>query len=142
MHIPDKEFLARDVFRVLRPGGWFVASDWLIAHDHEPSSAMAAYIAAEDLGFGMASPDRYRAALASAGFEQIELVNRNEWYREVACDELQRLTGTERRRFEHAIGADALAKQIATWTAMVPVLETGEHCPHHIRARRPAGNDH
>ncbi|MEQ1524106.1 MAG: class I SAM-dependent methyltransferase, partial [Aestuariivirga sp.] len=37
VHIPDKHALMRDVFRVLKPGGWFVASDWLIGHDHEPS---------------------------------------------------------------------------------------------------------
>ena len=37
VHIPDKETLARDAFRLLRSGGWFVASDWLIAHDDAPS---------------------------------------------------------------------------------------------------------
>jgi phosphoethanolamine N-methyltransferase len=137
VHIADKESLATDVFRVLRPGGWFVASDWLIAHDHEPSPEMAAYIAAEALDFGMASPRRYRAALEAAGFVDIELANRNAWYREVARGELERLTSAERRHFEAVIGTDALNRQIVTWSAMVPVLESGEHCPHHIRARRP-----
>ena len=92
VHIADKESLAADVFRVLRPGGWFVASDWLIAHDHEPSPEMAAYIAAEALDFGMASPRRYRGALEAAGFVDIELANRNAWYRGVARGELERLT--------------------------------------------------
>lgn len=137
VHIPDKEALAADVFRVLRPGGWFVASDWLIAHDGEPSPEMAAYIAAEDLDFGMASPARYRAALEAAGFVDIELVDRNPWYREVARAELERLTGPERSRFEAVIGVTELARQVRTWQAMVPVLESGEHCPHHLRARRP-----
>ncbi len=137
VHIPDKESLAADVFRVLRPGGWFVASDWLIAHDGEPSTEMAAYIAAEDLDFGMASPARYRAALEAVGFVDIELVNRNAWYRDVARQELARLTGSERPAFEAAVGAEELERQIATWRAMVPVLDSGEHCPHHIRARRP-----
>ncbi len=138
VHIADKEALAADVFRVLRPGGWFVASDWLISHDGEPSPAMAAYIAAEALDFGMASPARYRAALAAAGFVDIELVDRNRWYRELARAELARLTGSDRARFEQLVGADELAHQIRTWTAMVPVLESGEHCPHHIRAHRPS----
>ena len=57
--------LMRDVFRVLKPGGWFVASDWLIGHDHEPSPEMKAYIASEGLDFGMASPLRYADAMAS-----------------------------------------------------------------------------
>lgn len=137
VHIADKEALAADVFRVLRPGGWFVASDWLIAHDGEPSPAMAAYLAAEALDFGMASPQRYRTALAAAGFVDIALTNRNRWYRGVARRELERLTGPHGRRFEALVGAAELRRQIATWTAMVPVLESGEHCPHHLRARRP-----
>lgn len=137
VHIADKEALASDVFRVLRPGGWFVASDWLISHDGEPSPEMAAYIAAEALDFGMASPERYRRALAAAGFVDVELRNRNAWYREIARTELERLRSTDRERFVGAVGADELDHQIATWTAMVPVLESGEHCPHHVRAHKP-----
>lgn len=137
VHVPDKEALCADVFRLLRPGGWFVASDWLIAHDDTPSPAMAAYIAAEALDFGMASPARYRRALAAAGFVDVELRNRNAWYRDVARDELERLTGTDHDRFVEMLGADEVASQIATWAAMVPVLESGEHCPHHFRGRKP-----
>jgi phosphoethanolamine N-methyltransferase len=137
VHIADKETMCRDVFRVLRPGGWFVASDWLIAHDGEPSAAMAAYIAAEALDFGMASPRRYRRALADAGFVDIELRDRNAWYRDVARDELARLTGVDHGRFVALLGEEEVATQIRTWQAMVPVLESGEHRPHHFRARRP-----
>lgn len=138
IHIPDKEALARDAFRVLRPGGWFVASDWLISHDGPPSPEMARYIALEDLDFAMASPARYERALASAGFVDIRLVNRNAWYREEARAELARMTGPDRGEFERLLGAEAVARQIETWSAMVPVLESGEHCPHHLRARKPA----
>jgi SAM-dependent methyltransferase len=141
VHIADKESLCSEVFRVLRPGGWFVASDWLIAHDGEPSPAMAAYIAAEALDFGMASPRRYERALAAAGFTDVEFRNRNAWYREVAHDELARLTGPERERFVALFGEDETATQIHTWMAMMPVLDSGEHCPHHFRARRPDAAD-
>jgi cyclopropane fatty-acyl-phospholipid synthase-like methyltransferase len=137
VHIADKETLCVDVFRVLRQGGRFVASDWLIAHDGEPSPEMRAYIAAEGLDFGMASPARYERALTAAGFVAVELRNRNAWYRDVARDELDRLTGRERDRLVELLGPDEVAKQITTWSAMVPVLESGEHCPHHLRARRP-----
>jgi SAM-dependent methyltransferase len=137
VHIADKEALCHDVFRSLRPGGWFAASDWLIAHDGEPSPAMAAYIAAEALDFGMASPARYERALLAAGFVDVELHNRNAWYCDVARDELDRLTGADHERFVAMLGADEVATQIRTWQAMVPVLESGEHCPHHLRARRP-----
>ena len=63
VHIHDKEHLAFEVFRLLRPGGFFLASDWLTSHDSEPSDNMKAYLKLEDLDFGMASPIRYENAL-------------------------------------------------------------------------------
>ena len=137
IHIPDKETLARDVFRILKPGGWFSASDWLIAHDEAPSPEMATYIALEDLDFAMASPTRYQRALEAAGFTDITLRNRNPWYAEIAETELARLKGPERSILEAAHGADLIASSIETWTAMITVLKSGEHCPHHLRARKP-----
>ncbi len=137
IHIPDKEALAAEAFRVLRPGGWFAASDWLISHDGPPSPAMSAYIAQEDLDFVMASPRRYHAAFVAAGFEAVNLVNRNRWYLDVARSELEALRGPRRQEFESVAGHDLVAYNIETWRMMIGVLETGEHCPHHIRARKP-----
>ena len=137
IHIPDKEALSDDVFRILVPGGWFAASDWLIAHDGEPSPDMQAYIAAEALEFAMSSPGRYQRALEQAGFEHVTLRNRNPWYRDVAQGELAMLTGPERARFERDHGVDFIAETVETWTKMVRVLESGEHCPHHLRGQRP-----
>ncbi|MFD0858009.1 methyltransferase domain-containing protein [Roseovarius aquimarinus] len=136
IHIPDKEFLARDVFRVLAPGGWLAASDWLIAGD-APTQQMQDYLVLEDLGFEMASPMRYRAALEAAGFERITLTNRNPWYLGVAREELD-LLETRRDALAEAHGAEFIDHSIVTWRAMIGVLETGEHCPHHLRARKPA----
>lgn len=137
LHIPDKEALAADVFRVLGPGGWFAASDWLISHDGTPSAEMTAYLKAEDLDFAMASPNRYRRALDAAGFAEVGLHNRNPWYRDVAVTELAFLSGSDRPRLEAAHGVEFIAGQILTWTAMIEVLQTGEHCPHHLRGRKP-----
>ena len=137
VHIPDKAALAAEAFRVLRPGGWFAASDWLIGHDGPPSPEMAHYIACEALDFGMASPGNYRAALEAAGFVDIGLVNRNPWYREVAKAELDRLRGPVGERARAILGEAETARQIRTWEAMTVVLGTGEHCPHHFRGRKP-----
>ncbi|MEM8501150.1 MAG: methyltransferase domain-containing protein [Pseudomonadota bacterium] len=137
VHIEDKEALTQDVFRILKPGGWFVASDWLISHDGEPSSEMAAYIKSEDLGFGMASPNRYQKSLEAAGFINITLRNRNKWYTPVAEKELERLRGPERPAFDATTGPEDIDRQTRTWAAMVEVLKTGEHCPHHFRGQKP-----
>lgn len=137
VHIPDKAALAATVLSVLKPGGWFVASDWLTSHDGEPSPEMQHYLKMEDLDFGMASPAAYEAALAAAGFVDISFDNRNSWYLNEARQELETLTGPGRAQFDAALGVEEIDSQIATWRAMLVVLETGEHCPHHFRARKP-----
>lgn len=137
VHIPDKDTLARDAFRLLRPGGWFVASDWLIAHDDTPSPEMAYYLEKEDLGFDMASPRRYRRALEDAGFVDVTFSNRGYWLLECVHQELARFLGPERPKFEAIIGIEGLAKLIEPWEASIPVLESGEHCPHHFRGCKP-----
>ena len=134
VHIPDKESLFADIHRVLRPGGRIAAGDWMIAHDDEPSPEMAYYIECEELSFGMASPMRYEKA---AGFEDVRLVNRNGWYREVAKEELAQLEGPLYERAAAASSPATVDHNIGTWRAMLRVLETGEHCPHHLHGRKP-----
>lgn len=139
IHIPDKEALFADIFRILAPGGWLLASDWLIAHDDEPTPEMKRYVELEGLSFGMASPDRYRRALEAAGFVDVELRNRNPWYVEVARGELAALEGELYDKAAAAAGRETVDHNIQTWRAMIEVLETGEHCPHHLRGRRLRG---
>lgn len=137
IHITDKEGLAAEVFRILKPGGHFAASDWLISHDGTPSPEMARYIELEGLDFAMASPERYARALRAAGFEDVQTINRNPWYLDVARQELGLLTGPRKAEFGERFGSKLLQQNIDVWTAMIGVLETGEHCPHHLRGRKP-----
>lgn len=137
LHVPDKDALFDDVFRVLRPGGRFAASNWMIGHDDEPSKEMKAYLAAEGLGFAMASPRRYREAMERAGFVDVRTVDRNAWYREVARGELERLKGPLYDTVAAQVGAAYVDKNIATWAAMQTVLDSGEHRPTHLFGRRP-----
>ena len=141
VHIPNKKAIFSKLAKVLKPGGVFVFSDWLISHDHEPSAEMKKYLALEDLGFGMASPLTYVEALKSVGFGSIDLKNRNSWYKKEARRELDILTGPERNTYEAKTSKKFISDQINTWKAMIKVLDTGEHCPHHFRAIKTSGVD-
>ena len=137
VHIPDKHALMRDVFRVLRSGGWFLASDWLIGNE-TISPQMADYIASEGLDFGMATSSRYLEAMKAAGFLNCETISRNGWYREQARTELSRLKGEVGREAAKIVGEAFVEKNVGIWERMIPVLDSGEHCPTHLRAQKPA----
>lgn len=141
LHIPDKYTLAAEVFRVLKPGGSFAASDWLAGYEHEPSAEMKAYLDAEDLGFGMASAATYRDALELAGFKNIDLIDRNDWYRDVARAEKGRLSGELSNRLTSAVGREFLDRQIEVWTLMIVALDQGQLRPTLLRGEKPRVTD-
>ena len=132
VHVADKQSLFKEVFRVLKVGGNFVCSDWLRSDDEEPSVKMLHYLQLEDLGFEMESPNQYHLALKNAGFESIYLENRNKWYLNQAKNEVSLLAGVKRQVFEEISSKKYMNSTIETWWAMIEVLKTGEHCPHHI----------
>jgi phosphoethanolamine N-methyltransferase len=137
VHIENKEALFAQIFRVLRPGGSVAASDWMSSTDGPFSAAMAYYLQAEGLGFGMASPTRYRTAMAEAGFRDIRLVDRNEWYRPLAHREHDALAGPLYERLVARVGKDFVDHEIEVWRALTVVVDSGELRPAHLRARKP-----
>jgi ubiquinone/menaquinone biosynthesis C-methylase UbiE len=137
IHIPDKLALAADVYRILEPGGWFVASDWLAGYDGEPSPEMSAYLVAEGLDFGLASAETYREALERAGFTDIATVDRNDWYRQQARVEHDQLSGSLYAGLASKIGTEFLEHEIEVWDKMIVAIDQGQLRPTHLRGRKP-----
>jgi ubiquinone/menaquinone biosynthesis C-methylase UbiE len=132
IHIADKEALFADIHRLLRPGGRFIASDWLRVDDQPPSAAMERYIASEGLSFAMASPARYRRAMEAAGFRAIDIRDRNAWYADLARKELAAITGPLRAKLVELVGEEETKREAYIWSCMIPVLENGELRPTHL----------
>lgn len=137
IHIPDKEAWCTDVFRVLRPGGIVVASDWMRVDESPPSPAMLAYMEAEGLSFRMGSLPRYGAALEAAGFTGVVLRDRNDWYKALVRAELEAMRGPLRPRLEAAVGGAETARNIELWARLCAVVESGELRPGHFRGSKP-----
>lgn len=137
VHIPDKHALATDIHRVLKPGGWFAASDWLAGYEGEPSPEMRAYLETEGLDFGLASVPTYENALRSAGFVDVETRDRNHWYRAMAREERDNLTGGLYGDLNSTVGAQFLDHEIGVWDTMIVALDRGDLRPTHLRARKP-----
>ncbi len=137
IHIADKNALAADVYRTLKPGGWFAGSDWLAGYEGEPSPEMRAYITAEGLDFGLANAATYEAALKAAGFVDIQINDRNAWYREEARRERDNLTGALYDDLASSVNRDFLEREVDVWDKMIIALDRGELRPTHLRAHKP-----
>ena len=88
LHISNKENLLKDIYRLLKPNGMIVASDWMRMDDNPPSKQMQDYIDAEGLDMFMCSLNRYEQILKNAGFIDIVIKDRNAWYLDKAKKEL------------------------------------------------------
>jgi len=95
------------------------------------------YNAAEGLDFGMATPARYPAARQARGFRDIRITSRNTWYREGARRKVARMRGDLRTEAARSVSQVFVDQNIGIWERMMPVLDTGEHCPTHLAGRRP-----
>jgi len=118
LHIEDRHELARDIFRILEPGGWFVASDWLAGYEDQPSAEMQAYLEAEGLDFGFA-------------------FDLHDWYQQQARVEREQLGGLLYAGLESIVGTEFLEHEIEVWDKMIIALDQGQLRPTHLRAQKP-----
>ena len=137
VHIADKDALFAQIFRVLRPGGVIAACDWMSSTDGPFSAAMTEYLELEGLGFGIASPRRYHSAMAQAGFCDIRMIDRNEWYRPIARREYAAVAGPLYDQLIGRVGKSFIDHEVDVWRALSVVVDSGELRPGHMRARKP-----
>ena len=137
LHIPNKEILCKELFRILKPGGFLAVSDWMRKDDNPLSKQMYEYIQTEDLDMNMCSLSRYKNALISSGFVDIKLRDRNLWYFNLAKQEVKDIENKFYNQLVEGIGEKKTKETIFVWKKMLGVLEIGEHRPGHFSAFKP-----
>ena len=138
VHIPDKAALYADIHRILRPGGRFIASDWLRGGTGAYSPEMMEFFRIEGVTYNMATLEQCGAAVKQAGFVNVEVRDRNEWYFALAQRELKSMEGELEPVIIERIGPERAEHFVANWRQLVLVLQRGELRPGHLKAVKPA----
>ena len=137
VHIPDKPALYAEVLRVLKPGGPFVASDWLYGGGPEPSAAMTDWLEIVHLDFALETPENTAAALRQAGFADVAVRDRNRWYLGEVQREIECVSGANFERAVEALGRETAEHRLRSSTLKKRVVERGELRPCHLIGRKP-----
>ena len=138
VQIPDKPAIFAEVLRVLVPGGWFLASDWLRGGSGDYSSEMLEYLRLEGITYNMVSIEATAAALGATGFVNVAVIDRNAWYRTLAELELARMRAEWFPLMVSRLGAARARHFVRNWTQLVLVLSRGELRPADIKAQKPS----
>lgn len=136
IHIEDKHSLFKEVHRVLRPGGIFVASDWMRRDEQAPGEETQYWIDIVGLSFGMHSPPYYVDALEQAGFVDVETKDRNEFVCEALKADYELMAGEGREELIRRTGDEA-AHYTEVWRAGWKAAECGELRPGHLKGLKP-----
>jgi ubiquinone/menaquinone biosynthesis C-methylase UbiE len=134
--ISAKAEMFKEVLRVLKPGGVFSVYDWM-KNEGEFSEDMEYFFKMEGLTYAMEVPERYTKILEKAGFVDVELVERSEWYRKKAREEYEQLRGELYPRAVELVGKEQADYRVENWHAMVVVCEKGEMRQAYTRGRKP-----
>ena len=139
VHIPDKAACYAEVLRVLAPGGVFVGSDWLRGGEDTCTSEAREWLATVHLDFRMETLEQTGRALERSGFEQVGLVDRNEWYKVEVKKEIATLSGDNYEKLVGVVGEETAKHRLESRTLKQRVIDQDFLRPTHFVGYKPAG---
>jgi len=138
VHIPEKAPFYAEVLRVLRPGGMFVGSDWLRGGPETFTDAARRWLEVVHLDFQMQDLAHTQEALETAGFENVSMRDRNDWYHRIINDELAALRGERFDGLVKLIGEDQAGYRLESSKLKKEVIDDGFLRPTHFVGYRPS----
>ena len=136
IHIEDKQALFVEVFRVLKPGGLFVASDWMSGTEETPGPELQHWLELIGLSLGVNTPRVYVEALEQAGFVDISTRDRNQFVIEALQANCDQLHGEGHDELIRRTGEEA-QHWLDVFDAALAAAKAGELRPGHLRAYKP-----
>ena len=138
VHVADKLHMMHEVFRVLKPGGVFLGSDWLGGTGHKESKAVHHWLDVSGLHMlKFVTASELESNLGAAGFNSIRLRDRNQWYLQEVKNEIASVSGESGKEFANLLGRERAERRLVSSSAKLKVVEQGFLRPTHFFAVKP-----
>lgn len=137
VHIVDKGVFFRDVLRVLKPGGAFIAADWLWSAGAGTSAVVDAWLSAMTLKFVFTTVPEAEAALRAAGFTAVAITDHRADLQRTNREEIRMLEGPARQRLAARVGEAQAMGRLNGARGRQGALDSGDLIPCHFSGRKP-----
>ncbi len=137
VHIPNKLALFKEAYRVLKPGGWLVMSDWYCS-DQPFTREMTDWVDETDLSFALAPIANDAAFLAKAGFVDCTTLDRNAWFTDYTTKSVGRLRKTDYAMIVAELGQEDADLLLSQAKKRALISGQGQLRLGHLRGRKPA----
>ncbi|MEI4233775.1 methyltransferase domain-containing protein [Roseovarius sp. D22-M7] len=134
--LPDKGAAFAELYRVAAPGAPIAISDWFRS-EAPYTPEMRDWATEGDETYEMDTLASAAEHLRAAGFTDLDLDDRNDWFRDYARDEYERLKGPLFDTYVARFGAEQAQKSVENARIRALLAEQGQLRPGHIRARKP-----
>lgn len=138
VHIPDKPALYAEVLRVLRPGGRFVAADWLWAPGAEHSAVVTAWLSAGPLRFAFTTPAEAAYSMQEAGFAEVTVSDQRSQLQRSNRAEVAALEGPAMQTLVALVGKEMAQSRLKSARGRQSALDSGDLIPCHLFGAAPA----
>jgi ubiquinone/menaquinone biosynthesis C-methylase UbiE len=136
IHIEETGSFYGEILRVLKSGGVFVGSDWLVSSDAQTLEDFNIWRSLTGHAFNMQTSDEVHREISEAGFSDVTMRDRNEWYVELAMEEVRMMQGQWKGRFVAALGEENYQSKLDLRLANARAAQCGGLRPTHLKGVR------
>jgi len=138
-HMDDLNLLFADIFRVLKPGGCLVGSEWIVRANNEAFRKWDELLRERGLNFYFKPAEEFLGAFKVSGYEDYSLIDRTESFAEYSSQACRRVETELKASLEQSLGVAGYQGFLDWANRRYESMRDGGMLQCHFKAVKPIG---